>query len=72
MLVAYNGLDALAIVHDHTPDCIVLDAILPDYSGWEIMEHLRDNPWTAKIPIMMLTVRADIYISKQYAGSAIV
>ena len=59
MLVAYNGKDALDIVRDHLPDCILLDVMLPDYNGWEITEHIRDNPRTAKVPIIMLTARVD-------------
>ena len=34
VLVAYNGLDALVIVRDRAPDCLVLDVLLPDLVGW--------------------------------------
>ena len=57
VIVAYNGKDALTIVREQAPDCIVLDVMLPDYNGWEITGRIRDNPRTAKIPIIMLTAR---------------
>jgi CheY-like chemotaxis protein len=37
------------------PDCVVLDVLLPDFDGWEILQRVRANPQTAKIPIIMLT-----------------
>ncbi len=57
VLVAYNGLDALVIVRDQAPDCIVLDVLLPDHDGWEIIRQIRAHPRTAEIPIIMLTAR---------------
>lgn len=33
--------------------------MLPDYNGWEITEHIRDNLRIAKVPIIMLTTRVD-------------
>jgi DNA-binding response OmpR family regulator len=79
VLAAYNGKDALTIVREHMPDCIVLDVMLPDHNGWEITERIRENPRTAKIPIIMLTARvadddkvfgldlgADDYVTKPF------
>jgi two-component system alkaline phosphatase synthesis response regulator PhoP len=57
VLVAYNGLDALVIVRDQAPDCIVLDVLLPDLVGWDIIQRIRADPRTAEIPIIMLTAR---------------
>jgi two-component system alkaline phosphatase synthesis response regulator PhoP len=59
VLVAYNGLDALVVVRDYLPDCIVLDVLLPDYDGWEILQRIRAHPRTAQIPIIMLTARVE-------------
>jgi DNA-binding response OmpR family regulator len=79
VLVAYNGLDALVIVRDQAPDCIVLDVLLPDLVGWDIIQRIRADPRTAKIPIIMLTARvadaekvlglelgADDYVTKPF------
>ena len=79
VLVAYNGLDALVIVRDQVPDCIVLDVLLPDLVGWDIIQRIRANPRTAEIPIIMLTARvadaekvlglelgADDYVTKPF------
>ena len=41
MLVAYNCTDAMANEHEtlNSPDCIVLDVMLPDHDGWEITKR---------------------------------
>ena len=39
------------------PDVIVLDIELPDMSGYEICRALKNNPETAHIPVVMLTMR---------------
>ncbi len=59
VLVAYNGKDALAIVRDQAPDCLVLDVMLPDHDGWEITQRIRADQRSAAIPIIMLTARID-------------
>jgi CheY-like chemotaxis protein len=68
VLVAYNGVDVLDFVREQTPDCIVLDVMLPDYNGWEITERIRGNPRTAKIPIIMLTTRVEVEVADDGDG----
>ncbi len=80
VLVAYNGVDALTTVRDYLPDCIVLDVMLPDLDGWEILRCIRKQTKTATIPVIMLTARieeadkihglnlgADDYLTKPYS-----
>jgi len=38
---ANTGLEALAMVHGRRPDVVVLDVILPDYNGFELLEQFR-------------------------------
>jgi len=68
VLVAYNGVDVLDFVREQTPDCIVLDVMLPDYNGWEITERIRGNLRTAKIPIIMLTTRVEVEVADDGDG----
>lgn len=52
-----DGATALAAVARRTPDVIILDAMLPNRSGFEILRDLRDQPETERIPVLMLTAR---------------
>jgi DNA-binding response OmpR family regulator len=53
---ATTGTEALAEVQRSSPDLVVLDLLLPEMNGFSVCEHLRQNPATATIPIIMITV----------------
>jgi diguanylate cyclase (GGDEF)-like protein/PAS domain S-box-containing protein len=50
-----SGVEALSIFHELRPDCVVLDALMPQLDGFETCEHLRRLPGGAHLPILMLT-----------------
>ncbi|MEO0485659.1 MAG: response regulator [Pseudomonadota bacterium] len=52
-----DGATALEAVARRMPDVIVLDAMLPNRSGFEILRDLREKPDMADIPVLMLTAR---------------
>ncbi|MEM6276601.1 MAG: response regulator [Pseudomonadota bacterium] len=52
-----DGATAMAAVSRRMPDVIILDAMLPNRSGFEILRDLRDQPETAEVPVLMLTAR---------------
>jgi two-component system KDP operon response regulator KdpE len=54
VVTAGNGEDALAIVEHQRPDVVVLDIIMPDMSGLEVMRRIRER---TNIPIILLTAR---------------
>lgn len=50
-----NGEDALAAALEFKPDIILLDAMMPRISGFDVLDILRNTPETANITIIMLT-----------------
>ena len=50
-----NGEDALAAAIDFKPDLILLDAMMPKVSGFDVLDILRNTPETTNIRIIMLT-----------------
>ncbi|MDD5448359.1 MAG: response regulator [Actinomycetota bacterium] len=54
---AFNGEDALRLLDEEKPDCVVLDIMLPGISGWEILKRLKDDPETRNIPVVMVTAK---------------
>jgi DNA-binding response OmpR family regulator len=50
-----NGEDALAAAIEYHPDLILLDAMMPKVSGFDVLDILRNTPETANMKIIMLT-----------------
>lgn len=80
VLLARNGLDALALAYSRKPALILLDLVLPDMPGEEVCRRLRMHSPTAKSPIIMLSVKdeetdkvvgleigADDYVTKPFS-----
>ncbi len=58
VITAFNGAECLELVAADRPDLIVLDVMMPEMTGFEVLEVLKKNPETAEIPVIMLTARA--------------
>ena len=51
----HNGEDALSVAIDYKPDLILLDAMMPKISGFDVLDILRNTPETGNIRVIMLT-----------------
>ncbi|MFC1967499.1 response regulator transcription factor [Chloroflexota bacterium] len=58
VLSAMNGLEGLKKAQNENPDLVILDVMLPGIDGFEICNHLRADPKTASISIIMLSAKA--------------
>jgi PleD family two-component response regulator len=47
---------ALASAEQTDPRVIILDVMLPDVDGWELLERLREHPKTSSIPVIVCTI----------------
>jgi diguanylate cyclase (GGDEF)-like protein len=56
---ATSGEKALQLVHDSTPDLVLLDAELPGVSGFKVFETLRSEPQMLGVPIIFITSHND-------------
>jgi len=56
VIKAYNGREGLSLVRSLKPDLVTLDIVLPDISGWEVCQLIRQ---VSKVPIVMLTVKEE-------------
>jgi CheY-like chemotaxis protein len=53
--IAATGEEALAAIAEQPFDCMVLDLRLPDMSGFDVLERLRDTPSLADLPVVVFT-----------------
>ena len=54
---AYSGTEAITLAQRVRPDLILLDLIMPEVSGFDVVEALRRNTVTARIPILIVTAK---------------
>ncbi|MDD1621032.1 MAG: response regulator [Methylococcaceae bacterium] len=52
---AYSGADGVIQAGVEHPDAILLDLLMPEMSGFEVVAALKDKPATARIPIIVVT-----------------
>ncbi len=58
IVVAVDGEKALEMVHQETPDLILMDMELPILDGWEATKRLKQSQKTCNIPIIGLSAHA--------------
>ncbi len=54
---AYDGQEALHKLDSFQPDVMILDLIMPDMDGFQVITHLKSEPSAGKIPIIILTAK---------------
>jgi len=79
VISASDGAEAIEKAKSSNPDLVILDVVMPKFTGFEVCEQLRENPATCLLPIIMLTslnqvkdritgikLGADQYLSKPF------
>ena len=56
---ALSGKEAFEILTEGLPDLVLLDIMMPEMDGFEVLARLRSDPVTKKLPIIVLTARTD-------------
>lgn len=82
VIEAYNGTEALERLRDSLPDLILLDVMMPDIDGFEVLRTIRE---VSQVPIIMLTAKgeeddkvkglelgADDYVTKPFSPRELV
>jgi DNA-binding response OmpR family regulator len=77
VLSASNGREALSVMDGEIPDAVLLDVMMPDLSGIDVLKRMRGSAATARVPVILVTAKgqdedlldgyqhgADYYITK--------
>ncbi len=57
ILLAANGREGLRAAIEHEPDLIILDLMMPEMSGFEVVEALKRHPTACDIPVVIFTAK---------------
>ena len=55
VVTAMGGAEGLEAARRESPDLILLDIMMPEMDGWEVLKHLKSDPITAPIPVLIFT-----------------
>jgi putative two-component system response regulator len=59
LIIAINGLDAIELLEDQKPDLILLDIMMPEIDGYEVLKRLKGNADLEHIPVILLSAITD-------------
>lgn len=58
VISASNGKEGLEKIKSEKPELVLLDVMMPEMDGWEVLRRVEQDPETAGMPIIMLTAKA--------------
>lgn len=59
VLATASGVEGLRLARAHQPDCILLDVVLPDVDGWNLLMGFKRDPGLRDIPVVLVTLADD-------------
>jgi DNA-binding response OmpR family regulator len=61
VIKAKDGKECIEILNklDSNPDLVLLDIMMPDFSGWDVAAKIKENPKWSEISIVFLTAKGD-------------
>ncbi len=81
VVTARSGAEALQAVQRSAPALVLLDVMMPEMNGYEVLERLKGNHATSRVPVILVTAKghdddvmtgyqygADYYITKPYTS----
>ena len=85
VMTAENGREALEILEQNIPDMIICDVMMPEMDGYSLVNHIREEPRTNRIPVLFLSAKgqsqdrvkglnegADVYMVKPFEPEELV
>ena len=80
VIKSYGGTPAISLISHEKPDAVVLDVMMPDLSGLEVLRYIRRDPRLANTPVIVVSAKslpadikegleagASVYLSKPVA-----
>jgi DNA-binding response OmpR family regulator len=69
--VAQSGIEALDQLKEEVPDLVLLDVMMPEMSGFEVLERIKSTHATSRVPVILVTAKVqdeDVMTGYQYGA----
>jgi CheY-like chemotaxis protein len=67
VIQAFDGPEALRLTKEERPDLVMLDIMMPGIDGREVSRRIKENPATAKIPVLLFSAAPNADLSEAKA-----
>lgn len=57
VITAVSGKECLTKLKKTTPDCLLIDIMMPEMDGWMLLQEIRKNPRVKDIPVIIITAK---------------
>jgi DNA-binding response OmpR family regulator len=58
VIKSYGGAPAISLIAQEKPDAVVLDIMMPDLSGLDVLHHMRRDPGLMEIPVVVVSAKS--------------
>lgn len=58
VLKSYSSTPAISMITNEQPDIVILDVMMPDVSGLEVLKYMRREPTLARIPVIVVSAKS--------------
>jgi CheY-like chemotaxis protein len=58
VLKSYSSQPAISMIANEQPDLVILDVMMPDVSGLEVLKYMRREPQLAEIPVIVVSAKS--------------
>jgi len=72
IIPATDGSEGLRLAEQAAPDIVVLDVMMPNQDGWEVLQRLRNQPSTRHIPVIICSVLNDTELAFSLGAAAFI
>jgi CheY-like chemotaxis protein len=69
VIATRHGQEGLRLAQELVPDVVILDVMMPEMDGWELLQRLRTHPRTAGIPVIVCSVIKDPNLARSLGAS---
>ena len=71
MVKAVNGREALEKIDSAKPDLIIMDVMMPELNGLEVLSQIRESPETAELPVIIMTANAQRFTREEAEAAGV-
>jgi signal transduction histidine kinase/CheY-like chemotaxis protein len=72
VISAYSGQEGLTMMNHHHPDLVLLDLMLPDISGYQVIHRIRSNPAWTRTPVILVSAQDEADAQQLLKGEMVV